>query len=109
MRFQQRVPRTGKTKTDAMLEAFNLFDRANYGDYVTDEASPLYGKPIYVNNLAYAPRTVQLGPPSDVLISACSHVCQGQPLGGWPRFRVLRTHCHLVPEEGVEPFRLICS
>ena len=41
VRIQQRVPGTGRTKIDAMLEVFNLFDRANYGDYVTDEASPL--------------------------------------------------------------------
>ena len=44
-----------------MLELFNIFNRANYGSYVTDEASSQFGQPEYNANLAYAPRTLQLG------------------------------------------------
>jgi hypothetical protein len=40
---------------------FNLFSRANYGLYVTDRAHPRYGQPDGSTDLAYAPRTVQLG------------------------------------------------
>jgi hypothetical protein len=40
---------------------FNAFDRANYGSYTLDESSPAFGNPEQNANLAYAPRTVQLG------------------------------------------------
>jgi len=40
---------------------FNLFDRANYGAYTLQESSPKYGQPNSSSNLAYAPRTLQLG------------------------------------------------
>ena len=46
---------------DGILELFNLFDRANYGSYTTDRSSPRYGQPNANSNLAFAPRTVQLG------------------------------------------------
>ena len=61
MRFQERVPLGGRTSIDGMVEVFNVFNRANYGSYVTDEASRQFGQPEYNANLAYAPRTLQLG------------------------------------------------
>jgi len=61
MRFQERIPLGGRRSIDGIFELFNIFNRANYGSYVTDEASPQFGDPEYNANLAYAPRTVQLG------------------------------------------------
>jgi len=61
LRLQERIPIRGRVAIDAMVELFNLFDRANFGSYVTDELSPLFGQPEFNSNLAYAPRTVQLG------------------------------------------------
>jgi hypothetical protein len=61
IRLQERIPIVRRVAIDGILEVFNLFDRANYGTYVTDELSPLFGQPEYNSNLAYAPRTLQLG------------------------------------------------
>jgi hypothetical protein len=51
----------GRSTAEASLEAFNLFNHANYGSYVAVEASPLYGKPQQNFNVAYLPRMLQLG------------------------------------------------
>jgi len=40
---------------------FNLFNRANIAGYNLTETNVNYGKPNSSTNLAYAPRTVQLG------------------------------------------------
>jgi hypothetical protein len=61
MRLQQRIPLGSGRSVDGMLELFNVFDRANYGAWVTDEADRQFAQPDYNANLAYAPRTVQLG------------------------------------------------
>jgi hypothetical protein len=61
IRLQQRVPLVGPVRVDGLLEVFNLFNRANYGSYVTDEASRQYGDPQRSANIAYSPRSVQLG------------------------------------------------
>jgi hypothetical protein len=61
VRLQERVPLPGTVRVDGMLEVFNLFDRANFGSYVTNEASLDYGKPSQNSNIAYGPRTLQLG------------------------------------------------
>jgi hypothetical protein len=61
VRFQERIPLGGPAALDGIVVVFNLFDRANYGSYVTDEASAQFGEPEYNSNLAYAPRTLQLG------------------------------------------------
>ena len=55
------MPNCDHETIDGMLELFNIFNRANYGSYVTDEASSQFGQPEYNANLAYAPRTLQLG------------------------------------------------
>lgn len=61
LRLQERIPLPGRASIDGILEVFNLFDRGNFGSYVTDELSPLFGEPEFNDNLAYAPRTLQLG------------------------------------------------
>ena len=60
-RFQQRIPLLRGAQIDGILEVFNLFNRANYGSYVTDSANPRYAQPNSSSNLAFAPRTMQLG------------------------------------------------
>jgi hypothetical protein len=61
MRLQQRVPVGGRVQLDGILELFNVFNRANYESYTLDRSSPRYGLPNASTNLAFAPRTVQLG------------------------------------------------
>ncbi len=51
----------GRVSLDGSLEVFNLFNRANYGMYVTQESNANYGQPAQNTNLAYAPRMLQLG------------------------------------------------
>ena len=61
VRLQQRIPLVGRAAVDGILEVFNVFDRANFGSYTLDESSSNFGKPAQNANLAYAPRTLQLG------------------------------------------------
>ena len=61
MRLQQRIPLGSRVSLDGMVELFNIFDRANFASYTTQESSASYGKPNASTNLAYAPRTIQLG------------------------------------------------
>jgi len=61
VRFQQSVKFGSRRGADLIAEVFNLFNRANYGSYTTQESSPRYGLPNASSNLAYAPRTLQLG------------------------------------------------
>jgi hypothetical protein len=44
-----------------MVDLFNLFNHANYGAYTTAESNRLYGTPAQNANVAYGPRTLQLG------------------------------------------------
>ena len=43
------------------MEVFNVFNRANYGGYVTNESSLQHTQPSSSTNLSYAPRSLQLG------------------------------------------------
>jgi hypothetical protein len=61
VRFQQRVPLGGRVRVDGMVEVFNLFNRANYGSFTTNESSANYGRPSQNTNLAYTPRSMQFG------------------------------------------------
>ena len=61
VRLQQRIPLGGDIGVDGIFEVFNVFDRANYGSYDLDESSRTYLQPQQNPNLAYAPRTLQLG------------------------------------------------
>jgi hypothetical protein len=48
-------------RAEASFEVFNVFNHVNYGNYVTVEASSLYGQPVQNLNVAYLPRMLQLG------------------------------------------------
>jgi hypothetical protein len=61
VRLQQRIPLGGDVGIDGIFEVFNLFDRANFGSYDLDESSRTFLQPEQNSNLAYAPRTLQLG------------------------------------------------
>ena len=61
IRLQQRIPLFGRLTVDGIFEVFNLFDRANFGSYTLDESSSDFLNPAQNANLAYAPRTLQLG------------------------------------------------
>ena len=61
IRLQQALKFGGRRSADLIAEVFNVFDRVNYGSYTLQESSPRYGLPNASSNLAYAPRTVQLG------------------------------------------------
>ena len=61
MRLQQRVRAARHTTIDGVLEIFNVFDHANYGSYVTQQSNVQYGRPTLNLNVAYVPRTMQLG------------------------------------------------
>ena len=61
MRLQRRFTLSGAVRVDAIVELFNVFNHANYGSYVTSEASPSYGRPVQNLNVAYQPRMAQIG------------------------------------------------
>ncbi len=61
MRLQRHFKLGGRAGADGILELFNLFNRANYGGYVTNESSLQYKQPTSSTNLSYAPRSLQLG------------------------------------------------
>jgi hypothetical protein len=61
LRIQRRFRLPGGAALDGLIEVFNAFNHANYGSYVTDEASQLYGRAVQNSNVAYQPRIVQLG------------------------------------------------
>jgi hypothetical protein len=59
-RLQKRV-RAGHITLDGMFEVFNLFNHQNFGSYVGNRSSALFGQPSFNANLAYQPRMMQLG------------------------------------------------
>jgi len=61
MRLQRRFRLAGRTSVDGLVEVFNVFNRANYGSYVTQESNRSYGQPSFNSNIAYQPRMLQLG------------------------------------------------
>ena len=61
MRLQRHFKMTAHAGADGIVEVFNAFNRANYGSYVTNEASSQYRNPVTNPNLSYAPRSLQLG------------------------------------------------
>ena len=61
MRLQRGFRLGGRARIDGILEVFNVFNRANYGAYVTNEASANFGRPSRNPNVAYAPRMLQVG------------------------------------------------
>jgi hypothetical protein len=61
LRIQRRFSLGGRRAIEGIAEVFNLFDHANFGSYTTTENSAVYGNPTANTNLAYAPRSGQLG------------------------------------------------
>src|SRR5262249_4970670 len=61
MRFQKRLRVGRRVTVDASAEVFNLFNHANYNNFVVIEAARNYGAPIYDSNIAFQPRTMQFG------------------------------------------------
>jgi hypothetical protein len=61
VRLQKRVSAGGRRSFDGILEVFNVFNRANYGSYTTQESNANFGKPTSNTNIAYQPRSLQLG------------------------------------------------
>ena len=61
MRVQRRFALGARSSIDAMIEVFNLLNHANYGSFVTNESNTRFGQPTFNNNIAFAPRIMQLG------------------------------------------------
>jgi hypothetical protein len=61
MRFMRRFDLPGSAAIDGMVEVFNAFNHENFGSYVTDRSNARYGQPQQNTNVAYSPRTLQLG------------------------------------------------
>ena len=61
MRLQRKFAVSKRYTFDGMLEVFNVFNRTNYGTWVTNEGNARYGQPTDNNNIAFMPRLMQLG------------------------------------------------
>lgn len=61
VRIQRRFGLGGPARIDAMLEVYNLFNYANYGSFTVAQSNRRYGLPNQNLNVAYQPRTLQLG------------------------------------------------
>ena len=61
VRLSQRLP-LDRVQIDGILEMFNVFNRANFGSFETEEeAREAIGTPQQSRNIAYQPFTMQLG------------------------------------------------
>ena len=61
LRIQRRFPLGGRMAIDGLVEAFNVFNHANYGSYVTQESNRNFGQASFNGAIQYAPRMLQLG------------------------------------------------
>jgi len=61
LRLQQRLKVAGRVSLDGILEAYNLFNHENFGNYEVRESNANYGRPIPLLSLVYQPRMLQLG------------------------------------------------
>jgi hypothetical protein len=61
LRIQQRIPLGGRATIDGIFEVFNALNHANFGAYNTNEVAANYGQPAQSNQVAYAPRMLQMG------------------------------------------------
>jgi len=53
---------TKRAGIDGMLDAFNVFNHANFSNWTVNESTPTtFGKPQQDSNIAYQPRMLQLG------------------------------------------------
>ena len=60
MRFSKRI-QLGNTSIEPMVDIFNLFNRANFTDWVIDEQNGRFGQPDAADGIAYQPRVIQIG------------------------------------------------
>ncbi|HJU42370.1 MAG TPA: TonB-dependent receptor [Vicinamibacterales bacterium] len=60
LRLSKRL-QFGKVRVTGLAEAFNLFNRRNYGNYVGQVDSARFGQPAASSGNAYTPRSGQLG------------------------------------------------
>jgi hypothetical protein len=61
VRVQRRFALGGRVALDGMVEVFNVFNRANFERYTTDEASRSFGLKSQNTSIGYSPRMMQLG------------------------------------------------
>jgi hypothetical protein len=61
VRLQRRFALGGRAAIDGLVEVFNLFNHANFGDYNINQSSRNFGQPDQSDQVAYFPRTMQLG------------------------------------------------
>jgi hypothetical protein len=61
LRLQRRFNLTRGVRLDGMLDVFNASNHQNLATYVTNLSNAQYGRPSGDTNLAYQPRTAQLG------------------------------------------------
>ena len=61
MRLQRKFTINKRYTFDGIVEMFNVFNRTNYGAWVTNEGNARYGQPTDNNNIAFMPRLVQFG------------------------------------------------
>jgi Carboxypeptidase regulatory-like domain/TonB dependent receptor-like, beta-barrel len=61
LRIQRRFRLFGRAGVDGILEVFNVFNHENFGSYTTQESNASYGNPSFNNNIAYQPRSMQMG------------------------------------------------
>jgi Carboxypeptidase regulatory-like domain/TonB dependent receptor-like, beta-barrel len=61
MRMQKRITLHNNVSIEGIVEAFNVFNHANYGSFTLVETSPNYRKPTDNTNIAFQPRTLQFG------------------------------------------------
>ena len=61
LRFSRSFDFGSRFSFEPMLEAFNLFDRANFTSWQLNESNRLFGTPTQAEGLGYSPRVIQLG------------------------------------------------
>jgi len=60
MRFSKRI-NLGRATIEPMVDIFNVFNRANFTDWVVNEQNSRFGQPDASDGIAYQPRVIQLG------------------------------------------------
>jgi hypothetical protein len=61
MRLQRRFNLGRGVAVDGIVEAFNVLNHANYGTFTLVETNANYKQPADNTNIAFQPRTLQLG------------------------------------------------
>ena len=61
LRVMKRFSLGGDASVEPMFEIFNLFNRANFTDWVLNERNARFGQPDAADGIAYQPRVMQVG------------------------------------------------